>query len=45
MGARSGRAAEFLAQHGVDAVNVDGGTRDWVAAGYPVDGDRQAKIT
>lgn len=37
VGARSGRAAEYLAQNGVDAVNVEGGTRDWVAAGYPLD--------
>ncbi len=37
VGARSAQAAAFLAQHGVDAVNVGGGTRDWVAAGYPVE--------
>ena len=37
VGARSAQAAEYLAQNGVDAVNVDGGTREWVAAGYPVD--------
>ncbi len=36
-GARSGQAAAFLARQGVDAVNVDGGTGDWVAAGYPVE--------
>jgi len=36
-GARSGQAAAFLAKQGVDAVNVDGGTGDWVAAGYPVE--------
>lgn len=37
VGARSAQAAQFLAQHGVDAVNVAGGTGDWVAAGYPVE--------
>lgn len=35
VGARSAQAAMFLAAHGVDAVNVDGGTGDWMAAGYP----------
>ncbi len=38
VGGRSAQAAAFLAQHGVDAVNVDGGTRDWQEAGYPVEG-------
>jgi len=37
VGARSAQAAQFLARHGVDAVNVEGGTGDWVAAGYPVE--------
>jgi rhodanese-related sulfurtransferase len=37
VGGRSGQAAAFLAARGVDAVNVDGGTDAWVAAGYPVD--------
>jgi rhodanese-related sulfurtransferase len=36
VGGRSAQAVAFLAAHGVDAVNVDGGTNDWVAAGYPV---------
>ena len=36
-GNRSGRAAEFLAQFDIDAVNVEGGTGDWLAAGYPVE--------
>lgn len=36
-GGRSAQAAAYLAQRGVDAVNVDGGTGDWVAAGYPVE--------
>jgi rhodanese-related sulfurtransferase len=32
-GARSGRAVEFLRSHGVDAVNVLGGTMAWVESG------------
>jgi rhodanese-related sulfurtransferase len=35
-GARSMRACEFLVQQGVPAVNVAGGTLDWVAGGRPV---------
>ena len=37
VGARSAQAAGFLATRGIEAVNVDGGTGDWVAAGYPVE--------
>lgn len=37
VGGRSRRAAAFLRDRGVDAVNVAGGTRAWVAAGRPVD--------
>jgi len=37
VGARSAQAAAFLESRGVEAVNVDGGTNDWVAAGYPVE--------
>ena len=37
VGARSAQAAAFLATRGVDAVNVDGGTGEWVAAGYPIE--------
>jgi rhodanese-related sulfurtransferase len=37
VGARSAQAAMYLAARGVDAVNVDGGTAEWVAAGYPVE--------
>jgi rhodanese-related sulfurtransferase len=37
VGGRSAQAAAFLATRGVDAVNVDGGTSEWVAAGYPVE--------
>jgi rhodanese-related sulfurtransferase len=33
-GARSDRAAQFLAEQGFDAVNVSGGMRAWVAGGY-----------
>jgi rhodanese-related sulfurtransferase len=35
-GARSMRACEFLAQQGLDVVNVAGGTLDWAAGGRPV---------
>jgi rhodanese-related sulfurtransferase len=35
-GARSMRACEFLAQHGLDVVNIAGGTLDWIAGGRPV---------
>jgi len=35
-GARSLRAAEFLAQFGVEGVNVAGGTLAWVRSGRPV---------
>jgi rhodanese-related sulfurtransferase len=32
-GGRSRRAAEFLRANGVDAINVAGGTKAWLAAG------------
>jgi len=32
-GARSGRACEFLAGHGIEAVNVAGGTLAWIRSG------------
>jgi len=35
-GMRSQQVAEFLEQHGVNAVNVAGGTGQWRAAGYPL---------
>lgn len=35
-GGRSMRACEFLAQHGVDAVNVAGGTMEWIISGRAV---------
>jgi rhodanese-related sulfurtransferase len=37
VGGRSGQAAAWLGQQGYDTVNVEGGTQDWVAAGYPVE--------
>jgi rhodanese-related sulfurtransferase len=36
-GARSERAAEYLRGLGRDAANVAGGTKAWMAAGYPTD--------
>jgi rhodanese-related sulfurtransferase len=36
-GARSMRACEFLVQHGIDAVNVAGGTLAWIDSGRPVE--------
>ncbi len=35
-GGRSRKACEFLRANGVDAVNIAGGTRAWIAAGHPV---------
>ncbi len=35
-GARSMRACEFLAQHGVEAINVAGGTLEWIVSGRSV---------
>ena len=35
-GSRSARACEFLATHGVEAINVAGGTLAWESAGLPV---------
>lgn len=35
-GGRSRRAADFLIEHGVDAINVTGGTRAWVDSGRAV---------
>jgi len=32
-GARSARACEFLATHGVEAINVAGGTLAWIRSG------------
>lgn len=35
-GGRSMRACEFLAQQGVEAINVKGGTLDWIGTGRSV---------
>ncbi|MGW3253060.1 rhodanese-like domain-containing protein, partial [Streptomyces fungicidicus] len=35
-GGRSAQVTMYLAQQGVDAVNVDGGMQVWEAAGRPV---------
>lgn len=37
VGGRSGRVVEALVARGYDATNVDGGTDEWIAAGYPVE--------
>jgi len=36
-GGRSARAVQHYRQHGIDAVNVAGGTLAWIEAGLPVD--------
>ena len=36
VGGRSAQATQYLEQHGVDAVNIDGGIREWHRAGLPV---------
>jgi rhodanese-related sulfurtransferase len=35
VGGRSGQAVAWLNEQGYDAVNVAGGTQDWIAAGLP----------
>ena len=35
-GGRGGRAAEALVEAGREAYSIDGGTRAWQAAGFPV---------
>lgn len=37
VGGRSARVVEALTARGYDATNVDGGTDEWIAAGYPVE--------
>jgi len=37
VGGRSGRVVEALAARGYDATNIDGGTDEWIAAGYPIE--------
>ncbi len=39
VGGRSRAAADYLRQFDVDAINVAGGTKAWVAAGKPFDTD------
>jgi rhodanese-related sulfurtransferase len=41
-GGRSAQVTMYLAQQGVDAVNVDGGMQAWQATGRPVVDDRGA---
>lgn len=36
-GMRSAQVVEALVSRGYDATNVDGGTSEWVAMGYPLD--------
>jgi rhodanese-related sulfurtransferase len=36
-GGRSARATAMLAERGVDASNVEGGTNAWIQNGHPVD--------
>lgn len=36
-GGRSAQAAEFLRELGVDAINVAGGTMDWIRSGHAVE--------
>jgi rhodanese-related sulfurtransferase len=37
IGGRSGRVVEALEARGYDVTNVDGGTNEWIAAGFPVE--------
>jgi len=37
VGGRSGRVVQALEARGYDATNVDGGTGEWVAAGFPIE--------
>lgn len=37
VGGRSGRVVEALTARGYDVTNVEGGTDEWIAAGYPVE--------
>ena len=37
IGGRSGRVVEALEARGYDATNVDGGTNEWIASGFPVE--------
>ncbi|GAA2973390.1 rhodanese-related sulfurtransferase [Microbacterium terrae] len=37
VGGRSGRVVEALDARGYDVTNVDGGTNEWIASGFPVE--------
>lgn len=37
LGGRSAQVAEYLEQRGIEAINVNGGTNGWVAAGLPTE--------
>jgi rhodanese-related sulfurtransferase len=37
VGGRSGRVVQALEARGYDATNVDGGTNEWIAQGFPVE--------
>lgn len=37
LGGRSGRVVEALSARGYDVTNIEGGTAEWVAAGFPVE--------
>ena len=37
LGGRSAQVAEYLEQRGLEAINVNGGTDGWVAAGLPTE--------
>ena len=37
VGGRSARVVEALQSRGYDATNVEGGTGEWAAAGYPIE--------
>ena len=37
VGGRSSRVVEALEARGYDVTNVDGGTDEWIAAGYPIE--------
>lgn len=39
-GGRSARATELLSGNGVDAINVDGGTKAWIQQGHPLETPR-----
>jgi rhodanese-related sulfurtransferase len=40
-GNRSWQVAHYLGQHGLQAINVDGGTNAWASAGLPIENTRR----